>query len=142
MSADKLVDPAEPAVIPPLPAPRLQLRWVKADPNSLGHEWACHYELVIPLGELDIRREIYDDEGSVTKGPMEAVIQMKLPTLRRDTRTPCQYQDGARYYDPPFRDGAHAAWDAAVLGNPPIYVIAPDGVAFKRHAEFEHVHGG
>jgi len=124
--------PVEPTVRPALPAPRLQLRWTKAEPNDRRYEWACHYELVIPLGEYDIRRESYDDDGNCTKGPREAVIPMKPPSLRGSSQTPCQAQDGTRYYDPPFRDGAHAHWDAAVLGNPPIYVIAPDGTAFAR----------
>ena len=115
-----------------LPTPRLQLRWCKAEPNDRHYEWACHYELVIPLDEYDIRRETYDEDGNCTKGPRKAVIAMKPPTLRGSDSTPCQAQDGSRYYDAPYRDGAHANWDAAVLGNPPIYVIAPDGTAFAR----------
>ncbi len=115
-----------------LPVPRLQLRWTAAEPNARNYEWACHYELVIPLDEYDIRREDYDDDGHCTKGPPWAVIPMKPPSLRGSSQTPCQAGDGSRYYDPPYRDGAHAQWDAKVLGNPPIYVIAPDGTAFLR----------
>ena len=67
---------------PALPVPRLQLRWAKAEPNDRSYEWACHYELVIPLDEYDIRREDYDDDGHCTKGPPWAVIPMKPPSLR------------------------------------------------------------
>lgn len=116
----------------PLPAPRLQLRWALAEPNNRQYKWACHYELVIPLDEYDIRREEYDDEGNCTKGPRESVIAMKPPTLRGGGGTPCTAQDGTRYYDAPYRDGAHAQWDAKSIGDPPIYVIAPDGKAFLR----------
>lgn len=116
-----------------LPAPRLQLRWAEAEPSS-RYPWACHYELVLPLGEHDIRRESYDDDGKCTVGPCEAVIPMKPPTLRGGN-APCENPDGTLYCDTPFRDGAHANWDAKVLGNPPIYVIAPDGTAFLHEAK-------
>lgn len=116
----------------PLPAPRLQLRWAEAEPNERGFQWACHYELVLPLGEHDIRREVYDEYGEQTGEVSELVAALKPPTLRDGGGYPCEAQDGTRYFDPPFRDGAHAQWDAAVLGGLPIYVIAPDGEAFKR----------
>lgn len=44
-----------------LPAPRLQLRREKLPPNS-EYRHACYYELVIPLGEYDIRREAWAKE--------------------------------------------------------------------------------
>jgi hypothetical protein len=114
-----------------LPAPRLQLRWAEAEPNPRGYQWACHYELVISLDEFDIRREIYDKKGKCTKGPREVAIPMKPPTLRGSDSTPCTSSDGkTRYCDDPFRDGAHARWDATQLGDPPIFVIAPDGMVF------------
>ena len=117
-----------------LPAPRLQLRWCKADPER-RHEWECHYELVLPLSEHDIRREVYDDDGILSGGVSEFVVPLKPPTRRRSsTATPCTARDGSRYYDPPYRDGAHAQWDAEALGDLPIYVIAPDGAAFRHEA--------
>lgn len=119
----------------PLPAPRLQLRWALATPeerrfNNFG--WACHYELVLPLDKHDVRREVYDENGDPAGEVSELVVPIKSPSLRGGGGTPCEAQDGSRYYDAPYRDGAHARWDAAVLGNPPIYVIAPDGTPFKR----------
>ncbi len=114
-----------------LPTPRLQLRWM---PSTLmaGYQWECHYELVILLDEDDIRREVYDDDGNMKKKlPRELAIPMKDPSLRGSSQTPCTSIDGTRYADTPFSDGAHANWDSKQLGNPPIYVIAPDGMAFK-----------
>lgn len=114
-----------------LPAPRLQLRWDKAEQNERHYEWACHYELVLPLGEYDIRREIYDSDGVQIGELSELVIAIKPPTLRGGGGCPCQTKNGERYSDPPFRDGAHAIWDSKVLNEIPIYVIAPDGEAFE-----------
>lgn len=115
----------------PLPAPRIQLRWL---PSTLRREyqWECHYELVIPLDKHDVRAEQVGPRGGRRPNLKELVIPIKEPSVRGSTGTPCMAQDGSRYYDPPFRDGAHAQWDAAVLGNPPIYVIAPDGMAFSK----------
>lgn len=113
-----------------LPAPRLQLRWaVSIEP---GYQWMCHYELVIPLGKSDIRAEQEGPRGGKKKNLTELAIPIKPPSFRGSTCTPCTGMDGTRYYDAPYRDGAHAQWDAEVLGNPPIYVIAPDGVAFLK----------
>jgi hypothetical protein len=116
-----------------LPAPRLQLRWA---PSTIKPEynWECHYELVIPLDQYDVRAEQYDEDGEMMPEKIkEAVIPMKPPSLRGGETTPCTvYQTGERYYDAPFRDGAHAWWDSKLLGNPPIFVIAPDGMWFAR----------
>jgi hypothetical protein len=114
-----------------LATPRIQLRWM---PSTLRREykWECHYEIVILLGEFDIRREVYDEDGEMKKKklPRELVIQIKGPSLRGGQTTPCGEVGGERYADTPFRDGAHAMWDALQLGEPPIFVIAPDGMAF------------
>jgi hypothetical protein len=67
------------------------------------------------------------------KLPRELVIPMKTPSFRNSSShyPPCTSGDGGqRYADTPFRDGAHAKWDAIQLGDPPIFVIAPDGMAF------------
>ena len=112
-----------------LPAPRLQLRWVKSDHSRF--QWECHYELVIPLDKHDIRAEQEGPRGGRLPPLKELVVPMKPPTLRGSTDIPCTSPSGERYCDTPFRDGAHAHWDAEVLGNPPIYVIAPDGMAFR-----------
>ena len=115
-----------------LPAPRLQLRWVEAEPNNDGFDWACHYELVLPLRKHDIRREVYDDDGVMTGKVSELVAPLDGPSRRGGGGTPCEARDGTRYFDPPFRDGAHAKWDSEALGGLPIYVIAPDGTAFAQ----------
>jgi hypothetical protein len=114
-----------------LPAPRLQLRWAARDQDS-QYQWECHYELVLPLGEYDIRREQYDDDGDELPSISELVVPIKPPTRRGSSSAsmPCVHK-GAHFYDTPFRDGAHAQWDAKALGNIPIFVIAPDGVAIK-----------
>ena len=118
-----------------LPTPRLQLRWEQnTGKNRLEYEWLCHYELVILLDEYDVRREIYKNGSQLrNKLPRECTIPMKEPSLRGSSSKfpPCTSSDGKqRYSDTPFRDGAHAQWDAIQLGNPPIFVIAPDGTAF------------
>lgn len=116
---------------PKLPAPRLQLRWAKDEGNARGWPWACHYELVMPLDEHDIRREVYGEDGEVTKKVKEFVVAMKEPSLRQSNHEPCSGPDGSQCCDPPYRDGAHALWDSTRLGGLPVYVIAPNGVAFK-----------
>ncbi len=122
-----------------LPTPRLQLRWT---PSTLkrDYRWECHYELVILLGEFDVRREAYRDGRQLKKKlPRELAIAMKGPSLRESSETPCTAMDGTRYADTPFRDGAHATWDAVQLGCPPIFVIAPDGKAFRVEYDAQEV---
>lgn len=115
-----------------LPTPRLQLRWEAA--AHPGYQWQCHYELVISLDEYDVRREIYKNGRQLKKKlPREFIVPMKSPSLRNSSSRfpPCTSGDGrTRYADTPYRDGAHAMWDAIQLGCPPIFVIAPDGAAF------------
>lgn len=113
-----------------LPAPRMQLRWEKSPTPE--YQWQCHYELVILLGEHDIRREVYKNGRQLKKKmPRELAITMKPPTMRSGNGKPPCGAELNRYADPPFRDGAHAMWDAIQLGDPPIFVIAPDGKAFQ-----------
>lgn len=99
-----------------LPAPRLQLRWEET-PGGMRPR-TCHYELVFPLHEHDIRDD--DETGYV-------VVQLGR-TMQGGADVDwdaCDLADRA-----PFRDGVHAQWDAAVFGWLPIYVMAPNG----RHA--------
>lgn len=113
----------------------LQFRWEPND-GTHGHRsslnWLCHYELVLPLGEFDVRRE--DADGNKVRS--ELVIPIKGPTGRGSERSPCApYQDGGELtYDDPFRDGAHAVWDAELLGGLPIFAIAPDGTRIPKPA--------
>ena len=118
-----------------LPAPRLQMRWeVNPDAES-RYEYLCHYELVMPLGEHDIRREIYDDDGQLTGKKAELVLPMGGPSKRGCDVPPCvSTHSKEKYFDPPYRDGAHARWDAAALGGLPIWVIALDGTPIQEPA--------
>lgn len=125
--------------IRPLPAPRLQLRWVASVRNP-EYAWECHYELVLPLRDGDCRRTVYDEAGEPTGEEVaELIVALKLPTLRdAGDATPCvSVVTGSLYYDPPHRDGVHARWDSAALGGLPIYVIAPSGEAFERQRRAE-----
>lgn len=112
-----------------LPVPRLQLRWAlsaEGDPGwglplryleqgEGGHRrWICHYEFVVPLREHDIRRE---REGA----PDVAELVIPISKTQRGSTHPPD--------DEPYRDGAHAAWDAPHFGNPPVYVLPVDGPA-------------
>ena len=106
-------------------SPRLQLRWQKSEVHG---EYLCHYELVLPLRESDIRREVYDDAGEEIGKRSELVIPIKEPTRRTGNHVPCRSLSGeGPYYDTPYRDGAHAKWDAEHLGNLPIYCVTLDG---------------
>ncbi len=114
-----------------LPAPRLQLRWAtpsKKDQDDFGfvqasnpepgehRRWICHYEIVLPLREHDIRRE--DADGQNVRSELAILINRSS----RGTTETCPK-------DTPYRDGAHAKWDSGVLGGLPVYVIDPDGGA-------------
>ena len=114
-----------------LPSPRLQLRW-STHIGRLGYQWECHYELVLPLDDGDIRRDCYNDDGEVIGTIDELIVTMKPPTLRDSSKIPCFLKDGSRYYDAPFRDGVHASRDSVLMGGLPIFVIATDGAAFRR----------
>jgi hypothetical protein len=117
-------NPAE-APVHQIVGPHLLLRWEKDDQNGIN--WLCHYELVIPFREHDIRREVYDKNGEQIGQRSANVIPMGSPT-RRTGRKPCL--NGM--YDAPLRDGVHAQWDSAKLGGLPIYVMDPDGKVYLR----------
>jgi hypothetical protein len=124
-------------------SPRLQLRWEAGKAENSGYfargddVWRCHYELVLPLSEGDIRREIWED-GEEVGSRQELIVAVKGHSLRgMNGTTPCiDRHDGDKlYFDPPFRDGAHAKWDAALLGGLPIYCVAPDGRFIEQPVE-------
>jgi hypothetical protein len=130
--AGQVERPVRPGAGASLPAPRLQLRWAEADDGDTHYQWHCHYELVLPLREPDIRREVYDDDGMQTGEVSELVVPLNPPTRRGGGGEPCRAQDGTSYCDAPYRDGAHAGWDAAALGGLPVYVIDVQGVPFLK----------
>ena len=91
-----------------LPLPRLELRWVKI--KESWDERECIYEMVIPLRELDLRRE--DKNGKQVRSTLR--IEMGRTNVTGGTKNaqPPIY-DGK--VDAPFRDGVRAQWDADAL---------------------------
>lgn len=103
-----------------LPTPRLQFRWEEKDSGD-GFNWFCHYELVLSLDTNDIRNPheyIKPGELTLSLGGTKAGVS--------SGRTPISRHDGQ--VDTPFRDGAHAVWDGAQLGNPPVFAICGNTV--------------
>lgn len=108
----------------------LRLRWV--DDNE---SWLCFYELVLTLDEFDIRREIYKNGKQIGKREELVVALSDGPTRRFKIgdSAPCLRSDESGYfYDVPYRDGAHARWDSARLGNIPIKAMAIDGTLIDK----------
>lgn len=108
----------------------IQLRWdrLRYEPPHSPYQWICYYELVVPLRRWDTRRE--DKTGRPVKG--EIIVKISGPTKRGSDREPCRTADGSLYYDLPFRDGVHAQWDAELLGNLEIVVVACDGTIIRK----------
>lgn len=105
------------------PLPRLEMRWRK-DPKDdnereklrnsfLPETWFCDYGLVMPLNEHDIRRT---PEIGVTRDTIFHLFSTTM--VSGGDPWPGQV---------PYRDGAHAKWDAQALNNLPIWVLTPDG---------------
>jgi hypothetical protein len=99
------------------PAPRLQFRWIET-----ADGYVCHYEFVFPLGERDIRCTDFN-------GSRFAVIELGRTT----TSGMRNFKDGLRF-ETPYRDGAHATWDGPNFGNPPTFIVAPDGSFAERES--------
>lgn len=120
----------------------LQFRWEKPDEPAgvFGHEnWLCNYELCIPLGEHDIRRDGKD--GEKVRDTFTILI---CTTKRGASLPPCIAVDGTYFFDAPYRDGAHATWDAPKMGGIPIICIAVDGTVIRKDetpAPETHVRG-
>jgi hypothetical protein len=76
-----------------LVGPHLRLRWEKSDRPDC--DWLCHYELVIPYDEHDIRREVYDKDGELIAECFCNVVSMGKPTKRTSTKAPC-FNEAAR----------------------------------------------
>lgn len=95
-------------------APRLELRWGKVGPTWENRE--CSYNLVIPLGPYDCRRE--DREGRSVRTCQTVELGKTVVTGGRSP-----LYDAEEAIDTPFRDGAHAKWDSAALGGLPIYAV-------------------
>lgn len=107
--------------------PCIQFRWVKGDGSDFCRDWECHYEIVIPLREFDIRRE--DKDGNIVR---ENLVIYNSVTYS-GAKIPCIYEN-EYFFDTPYRDGAHSHWDNQYL-NFPIYAIAPDGTVIEKGNE-------
>lgn len=128
----------------PTPGAYLRLRWEsipddhpRAFPtySTEDRSWLCHYELVLPLREYDIRREVYED-GEQVGEVTHAVIPMKSPTARGGRGVPCVLsQTGEVYADTPYRDGVHADYDATLLGGLPVFVMTINGALLPANPE-------
>ena len=101
-----------------LPLPRLQFRWEKD-----GDTWEsriCHYELILPLREHDIRREReYDDNGNLIKELPYLTIPISSTKVSGGIH---KEHMTINKHSTPFRDGAHAIWDNEVL-KMPIWIV-------------------
>jgi hypothetical protein len=112
---------------------RLQLRWTEDERGECVYR--CYYELVLPLGESDLRREQQGPRGG--KRPDRTALVVPIAdTGRNSTASPGTLvgEGGVvfAFFDAPYRDGRHAEWDAAHLGDLPIYMVTVDGVYLKR----------
>jgi hypothetical protein len=90
-----------------MPCPRLQFTWVLQGEQEDMYNTVCLYTLVLPLRDSDIRCE--GEEGAKVRREWHALIG----ATRIGGNTPLIH--GNRV-DTPFRDGAHANWDAEKLG--------------------------
>ena len=111
-----------------LPAPRLELRWSKAEGQEAWGHSICQYGLVMPLREHDIRRESWKTEDIMSENDEVFYVFGTTKVTRSETRTP--YDSRMNVVDTPFRDGAHALWDANILNNLPIFATC-EGKATK-----------
>lgn len=98
-----------------MPAPRLELRYRHATPEDGfdGYPTVCEYNFVFPLGKYDIRAE-YNDKTQTVR------INLSATTRALEKCYSAEYD----IVDTPYRDGAHAMWDAWYFGKPPIYAVA------------------
>lgn len=92
-----------------MPLPRLQLTWEKLDKPVDGYNWVCKYEMLMPLTKYDIRNE----------PNYWGFYAASLGGTRSDREGP---PDRWGKLEAPFRDGAHALWDAIHLGMPAFVV--------------------
>ncbi len=100
-----------------MPCPRLELRWIKTGDTWTERE--CAYSIVIPLAEHDIRRE--DKEGNKVRRELTVEIGRTRVTGGMGDEP---IWDGKKV-DTPYRDGAHALWDAEHL-HLPVYAVCGD----------------
>lgn len=118
--------------------PRLELRWKKVDGWAVAR---CNYSLILPIEELDIRnrgrqgkkgarfKRIHIGHTTRTSGSYRPDEELS-PIRQHPVRTEPETYPPERVWtvDTPFRDGAHAKWDAERLGLP-AYAVCGDKAA-------------
>ena len=118
-----------------LPKTRLELRWRQIPRDEDGYTMVCDYELVLELDELDIRGEVYDDDGGLVRRDREK--RLTLGGTRTTGNTQRLLRNGE--IDTPFRDGSHILWDALKLKIPAFVVLddmAMDVIENRRRIAF------
>lgn len=99
-----------------LPFPRLELRWRKPNPKTpaeAGNEFICDYMLVLDKPSVGDAR---------SNGPKGAYARLNVEYVLNSTGRSGGPAMGKDFLDAPFRDGAHATWDAPKLGNLPVFI--------------------
>lgn len=96
-----------------MPAPRFELRWHKT-----GDTWEkreCHYNIVLPLQEYDLRRENRDGDQ------VRDVMTIRFSTTKVNG-DPFPFDPNGCHIEKPYRDYAHAKWDSESL-KVPVYAV-------------------
>lgn len=110
-----------------MPAPRLELRWRDIEKQTDQNTVECVYSLVLSLGPHDIRAEREREDGEPLPNVMELSVQLGRTLSNNNAKR--RYDSMRDEVQTPYRDGAHAQWDAEQLGGLPIYAVA-DGRAW------------
>ena len=108
-----------------LPHTRLEFRWTKTD--DAEYPWLCDYNLVIELWNLDIRGEVYDDNGELLRREKEKTFS--LGQTKNSGGFGGRLDFTRQKIETPFRDSSHMQWDNKRLGgNLPMFAVC-DGRA-------------
>ena len=101
-----------------LPCPRFEFRWTRDEDYEYPDFWWCHYALVIPLHEFDIRRGDADrTELTIPIGKTHVGMEAEYDPITNGK------------VDTPFRDFSHAQRDCwAIGGTVPIVAVYGDHV--------------
>ena len=105
-----------------LPYPRLELRWRKPTEDELAESdisanMACDYVLVLH------KKHNGDARCNTEKGAAKVDVEYVLNTTMRGGGFPLVHNG---VVDTPYRDGAHAMWDAEVLDLPAFAIYGKD----------------
>lgn len=110
---------------PALPYPRLELRWRKPTIDEIHNpdigrvDWMCDYLLVLhEANKGDIR----------CNGPRGGVGKVDVEVLMGSSAMsgPGPFNEATGEVDVPYRNGAHAQWDADALDIPAFATFGPN----------------